>query len=423
MALPEIADTAADGWRAATPVARSAFARFTSHQWYCHQARQSVYFSAFFTTVPDRDGLVDLAMDVASHIPELGALHEALTGNPLDRAVLAGVVSIEETDELSAYPDAWDVSGAEIFDRHDLPMIRVRAAIRRDGPDADGRRAALLVVSTHSLFEGADSALMSRSLPTGHTALNAPVVRHSLLRRLGFKLTAAVLGPAQLLLALAIAPRRTDKLAKSLVFERDQIRRVAARLGLRQRALMFALACFALNRGGKGYSRRRLSAIYANMDTAGRAGGEGAYFRHWMTEARFPVSADFMTFARGVEAEIDRLDRIDRRETQGLLHAVFGAHRLMRRWLPFIYSDRIFRFAGFYHLNLSVTPPHRLSGPLARNLVEPVHAGSYHPGLDMCVFVPGRKTVTFNCAVSARLAGSIDDIPALLDALDAEAAN
>ncbi len=419
MTVPEIADTfTLDGPVANAPASSQAFARFTNHQWYCHQARQTVYFAAFFDKTPDRDSLIDLAGDVAAHIPELGALYHELSGRTLDREALARIVSVEQTDDLSAYPDAWDVSGTDIFARHDLPMLRIRAAIHRDGADAAGRRAVLLVVSTHALFEGADSALLSRSQPTGHSALTAPELRHSALRRLGFRLTAALLGPAQLLIALAIAPRRVDKVARSLVLEREQLKRVAAKLGLRQRSLMFALACFALNRDGKVYSRRKLSAIYATIDMASRAGGEGAYFRHWMTEARFRVSPDFLTFARTIEAEIDRLERKDRRQTQGLLQAVFGAHRFMRRWLPFLYSDRIFRFAGFYHLNLSVTPPHRLQGPLTRNMVEPVHAGSFHPGLDMCIFVPGRKTITFNFALSQKHLAGIDDIEPLLAALD-----
>jgi len=417
--LPEIVAPVAIAAQAVAPPAEaSRFARFTHHQWYFHQARQTVYFSAFFGVTPDRESLIELAWDVAGFIPELGALYEALSGRPLDGEALGRIVSLEHTDDLEAFPDAWDMSGQDIFARHDLPMLRIRAAIRRGGPDAAGRRAALSVVSTHALFEGADSALLTRSQPTGHEALAAPTQRYSVLRRIGHEAAAAVLGPLQLVAALAFAPRKVDKVCRSLVFDRQKLRRVSARLGLRQRSLMFALACFALNDGGSGYSRRRITATYTTLDMPGRAGGEGAYFRHWVTEASFRVSKNFLTFAQNIEKEIDRLERSDKRATQGLLHAVFGAHRFMRRWLPFVYSDRIFRFAGFYQLNLSVTPPHRLQGPLTRDMVEPVHAGSFHPGLDMCIFVPGRKKITFNFALSAKRIGRVDAIPALLEALD-----
>lgn len=421
MSVNDIAEPVGLKTLPAAPAAQDdAFACFTDHQWYCHQAHQTVYFASFLTATPDRDGLIDLAEDVAGHIPELGALYQGLTGTPLSREALGRIVSIEETDELDAYPDRWDMSGADVFARNDLPMLRIHAAIRRGGADAAGRRGALLVVSTHSLFEGADSALLSRSQSTGHGTLSAPTQDYSLLRRIAYGATAALLGPAQLLAALAVAPRRTDKTCKSLVFRREQLRRVAAKLGLRQRSLMFALSLYALNQGGKGYSRKKISATYANLDMPGRAGSEGAYFRHWVTEAGFRVDDDFLSFARNIEAELNRLEKSDKRATQGLLHAVFGAHRVMRRWLPFLYSDRIFRFAGLYQVNLSVTPPHRLQGPLTRNMVEPVHAGSYHPGLDMCIFVPGRKTVTFNFALGPKVIGQVDAIPGLLDRLDAE---
>ena len=405
---------------AAPPMHADAYACFTDHQWYCHQARQTVYFASFFSETPDRDGLIDLAEDVAGHIPELGALYEGLTGMPLGREALSRIVSIEQTDDLDAYPDLWDMSGADVFARHDLPMLRIRAAVRRDGADAAGRRGALLVVSTHALFEGADSALLSRSQPTGHGTLSAPSQDYSLTRRIAYGAMAALLGPAQLLAALIVAPRQTDKTCRSLVFQREKLRRVAAKLGLGQRGLMFALALHALNKGGKGYSRKKISATYAHLDMPGRAGSEGAYFRHWVSEAGFKVDDDFLSFARNIETELNRLEKSDKRATQGLLHAVFGAHRIMRRWLPFLYSDRIFRFAGLYQVNLTVTPPHRLQGPLTKNMVEPVHAGSYHPGLDMCIFVPGRKMVTFNFALGPKVIDQVDAIPGLLDALDAE---
>ena len=404
------------------PAPVAAFARFTDHQWYFHQARQTVYFACFFDTVPDHEGLTDLAEDVVRHIPELGALYQDLTGKPLTREALSRIVTIEETDDLDAYPDAWDMSGSDVFARHDLPMLRIRTAIRRGGPDDKGRHAAFLVVSTHALFEGADSALLSRSQPAGHADLAPSTHRHSFWRRMYYAGAATLLGPLQLLLALVIAPRRVDRNCRSLVFERERLRRLAAKLGLRQRGLMFALALFALNDGGKGYSKKKISATYAAIDMRGRAGSEGAYFRHWVTEAGFRVSQDFMTFAKTVEAEIDRLEKDDKRATQGLLHAVFGAHRVMRRYVPFLYSDRIFRFAGFYQVNLSVTPPHRLQGPLTRNMVEPIHAGSFHPGFDMCIFVPGRKLVTFNFALSNKRIGRIAAIPALVEALEAEIA-
>lgn len=394
------------------------FSLFTNHQWYFHQARQTVFFAAFSSEAPDRGRLIDMADAIVANIPQLGALYAALNSKPLDRDVLSEIVTCEEVAELDAYPDGWDMSGAGLFTRHDLPMLRIRAVVRRGGPDGKGRRSAILILSTHALLEGADSALLSRSQPAGHQNLGAPALGLTALKRLRHRLTASLLGPAQLLIALAIAPRQIDMTNRSLALSREKLRRVAARLGIRQRVLMFAIACFALNRGRTGLGRRRISAIYTEIDARNRAHSAGEFFRHRVLEASFRLSPDFVTFARNIDTEITRVEKKDNRATQGQLNAVFGMHRVLRRWLPFAYSDRIFRFAGFYAVNLSITPPHRLQGPLTEGMMEPIYAGTFHPGLDMCIFVPGRKQVTLNFVVHAKRVDTINAVAEMLDDLD-----
>lgn len=396
---------------------------FTSTQWYFHQARQTVFFAAFSPKRLDQAHLRDMVGDIVKNVPQIGALYQSFNGVKLSRDVLERTITLKEVDDLDAYPDAWDVSGADLFTRHDLPMLRLFAVVRRDGPDAAGRQSAVMILSTHALLEGADSALLSRSRPAGHDDLAGPVDEKRWFERLGPWLSALVLGPAQLLAALVLAPRSAQTVYRSLVFDRSKLRRVSARLGLRRRVLLFALVLFALNRGGKGFSRRKISSLYTVMDAWKRTGTRNAYFRYWTTEARFAVSSDFTAFARNIAAEVDRLEAGKKRATQGLLEAVFASHRVMRRFVPFLYPDRIFRFPGFYHISLSVTPPHRMQGPLTEALQDPVYVGTYHPGLSQCIFAPGRQHVTVNFTVHSKHLAGIDAIPALLDALDTEPAS
>ncbi len=419
MTLPEVAQSASvETSRAAAPLSEDPLAGFTSTQWYFHQARQTVFFSAFSPHALDSAQLGAMAADIIDSVPQIGALYAAFNGRSLPRDVLDRIVTSEEVDDLAAYPDAWDVSCPELFARQDLPMLRLRAVVRRGGPDQAGRRSALMVLSTHALLEGADSALLSRSQSAGHGDLAKPTHRKQWIADLGNWLRAAVLGPAQLLVALAIAPRRSHTIYRSLVFERAKLRRVATRLGLNQRVLLFALVLFALNQHGKGLSRRKISALYTEMDTWNRAAGGNAFFRFWTTEARFRVSSDFAAFASNVSAEIERLEAGGKRATQGLLEAVFAAHRAMRRWLPFLYSDRIFRFPGFYDFSLSLTPPHRMQGPLTKALQDPVYVGTFHPGLNQCTFAPGRRHITASLTVHRKHLAGIEAIAALLDRLD-----
>ena len=393
-------------------------AGFTNTQWYFHQARQTVFFAAFSSEVLNARQLSAMAANIVNHVPQIGALYAAFNGRSLLRDVLDEIVTSEEVDDLGPYPDAWDVSCPDLFARTDLPMLRLRAVVRRGGPDEAGRRSALMVLSTHALLEGADSALLSRSQPAGHGCLAAPTHQKQWIEHIRHWLRAAVLGPAQLLVGLAIAPHETHTIYRSVVFERVQLRRVATRLGLNQRILLFALVLFALNQHGKGLSRRRISALYTEMDTWNRAGGGNAYFRFWTTEARFRVSSDFADFAKNISAEIERLEAGDKRATKGLLESVFTAHRTMRRWWPFLYSDRIFRFPGFYDISLSLTPPHRMQGPLTQALQDPVHVGTFHPGLNQCTFAPGRRHITASLTVHRKHLAGIEAIAALLDRLD-----
>lgn len=106
------------------------------------------------------------------------------------------------------------------------------------------------------------------------------------------------------------------------------------------------------------------------------------------------------------------------RSVEALLNAVFARHRKMKRLAPALYPERIFRFTGTYHLDLSVVPPVRLSGPLTRDFVAPVFMGTFHPGLNVCVFSPGRDHVTFNFTVRQKLVPGIADVAPLLEGLD-----
>ena len=52
--------------------------------------------------------------------------------------------------------------------REDLPLFRVMAAVRKGGPDAEGRASIIQVRASHALLEGSDSALLTRSQSAAH---------------------------------------------------------------------------------------------------------------------------------------------------------------------------------------------------------------------------------------------------------------
>lgn len=395
---------------------------FSAVQWYCYQARQTVYFTAFSTIAYTETDLLELARKLMVFAPQLttGFVGSKPGHIPAD-AVLAQLVDVQAVDDLNAYPDAWSATAAPFIERPDLPLFRVRAAVCAGGTDGAGRVACIQVLSTHALMEGVDSALLTRSqISTHDDVADLPVPRQPLVQMLSTAFYAWSVAPIQLAIAAMIAPREVDFGQRMVTVDRKRLRRVAMALGVRQRSLLFALVAHALNDGGRGFSRRALQCTYVDLDSANVPIRGDGFFRFRLMEGTFRVRDDMAAFARGVDAEIGRIEARDVTVTQRRMSALFGVHRKLRRWLPFLYSDRIFRFTGFFHMNLSLVPPHRLSGPLAAGLMEPIYCGSYHEGMNVCVFAPGRQEVTLSFNMQLRHVQQVGKILPLLDALEAE---
>lgn len=391
-------------------------AGLTDFQWYFYQTRQTVFYAAFTHRPPTRERLEQMVRDLIAIAPQLA---EGFAGihalGATGRKALAPLITLEEVDDLTPYPQAFDVAGSDIFRQPGLPVFRVAGIVRRSGPDEEGRAGVICITASHALLEGVDSVQFSRSRPRRRDA-HRRVPPVSPLRRGAIRALAWLTAPLQLLAATIIASRRIDRSFVTLRVSRARIRAAAEKLGIGQRSLIFALAMFALNDGGRGYSRRKISATYVDLDPGYRDAGADDFFRFRMMAAKFPVKDSFADFARDVDAATKRGSAADT-TTQRFLTALFGVHRRLKRRLPFLYPEWIFRFAGFYHLDLSLTPPHQLSGPMTEDLIEPLYCGTFHPGLDVCVFVPNGREITFNFTVRNGLAKHVAVVDGLLDNL------
>ncbi len=400
-----------------------ALASFTDNQWYCYQARQTVFFTAFSREVASLDDLKQMAANLCDLAPQLSdCFASARTGKEMSQEVLAEITSIEQVETLENYPGDWDMAGSEIFDNPDLPMFRVKAVVLPDGPDNKGRRSAILILSIHALFEGADSALLSRSKSVERETIAKKPGPVSVWGKIYFTALAAILTPLQLLGAWILAPRASEVGYRAFSIERAKLRRIAARLNISQRNLMFAVSTFILNDGGRGFSRRKISTMYADLNSTSNAQTNDAFFQFRMIGVKFPVAYDFETFAHIVDREISRVEAKNLSATQSLLNAMFAMHRRFYALFPFLYSPRIYRFNAGYHLTLSLVPPQRLGGELTSQMMEPIYCGTFHPGFNMCVFAPGKEHMTFNFSLYQRHLSKVEKIRQLLDQLDNEAA-
>ncbi len=392
-----------------------ALAAFTDNQWYCYQARQTVFFTAFSRELAGLDELKQMAANLCDLAPQLS---ERFGGTRPSEEILDKITSLQQVDTLENYPEDWDMAGDEIFDNPDLPMFRIKGVVLPDSPDNKGRRSAILILSIHALFEGADSALLSRSKSAERTAIAEKPDPMSLRDKIYFTSLAAILTPLQLLGAWILAPRTSDVGYRAFSVERAKLRRIAAKLNISQRNLMFAVSTFVLNDNGKGFSARKISTMYADLNLVSEVQTNDSFFQFRMIDVKFPVSRDFEAFAHIVDREVSRVEAKDLSATQSLLNAVFAMHRRFYAAMPFLYSDRVYRFSAGYHLTLSLMPPQRLAGELTRQMMEPIYCGTFHPGFNMCVFAPGKEHMTFNFSLYARHLPKVKKIKQFLDQLD-----
>jgi len=409
--------------RAETKPLDEALANFTDNQWYCYQARQTVFFTAFSHEPVGLNELKRMAVNLCDLAPQLSDNFSGIRdGGVISEEILNKITSLEQVQTLADYPENWDMAGKEIFDNPGLPMFRIKAVVLPDGPDNEGRRAAILILSIHALFEGADSALLSRSKTAERGVVTEKPDPMSFWRKIYFTSLAAILTPLQLLGAWILAPRVSEVGYRAFSIERAKLRRIAAKLDISQRNLMFAVSTFVLNDGGKGFSSRNISALYADLNSVSEVQTNDSFFQFRMIGVKFPVAKDFATFARTVDGEILRAESKDLSATQSLLNAMFAMHRRFYAAMPFLYSDRIYRFSAGYHLTLSLVPPQRLGGELTKKMMEPIFVGTYHPGFNMCVFAPGKEHMTFNFSLYRRHLPKVEKIEQFLDQLDNEAA-
>lgn len=414
------ADTGEMQARAIAAVQKNPQALFTDFQWFLFKARNTVYFTAYVAKSYSREELLTLVGNMVTLAPQLThGFVGAKPGQPLAKHVLKAVTDIDEVDDFAGYPDKWLEPGLEVFERKDLPLFRVRAIVRRNGPDSDGRAAMIIVRSSHALMEGSDSALLSRSINSGHGTMSSSTNKVPFKQRLTYALIAAITAPLHLVTAHLLTPPRQEMGFKSLKFDRAQIRRVANRLKVNQRALMFGLVMHALNKDGKGFSDKQIKSVYTTLDTD-RKDADDDFFRVRSINAEFDVKKDLKSFIKHIDERLAEVESKDTTKMQFVLNATFKTHRFLCRFLPFLYGPRFFRFNGNYDVVLTLVPPHRMYGNLTAGMMEPVYCGSYHPGSNLCTFVPGRDYVTFNFCMRQNHLAPADDVQSLLDTLEAD---
>ncbi|GAB5429094.1 MAG: hypothetical protein Devi2KO_25530 [Devosia indica] len=391
-------------------------ALFTDFQWFLYKGKDTVFFTAFSTRSYDKDALGNMVAEMIALAPQLThGFVGAQPGQPFPKHMLDAITSVEMVDDLDGYPDKWLSKSSDIFEREDLPLFRVMAAVRRDGPDAEGRAAILQVRSSHALLEGSDSALLTRSASASHGVQSDKSNKLPWGDRLRSALRGGLTTLIYLVMANVLAPKEKPWGFRTLAIERHRLRKLANKLGVRQRSLMFALVTHALNGEGaeKHMSKKVIGANYTMLDTK-RNSTDDDFFRVRALEAKFKVMDDFVDYVRAVDDTVAGIEQKDITSFQVVIMSMFKAMRAVNRVLPFLPNKRFWRFNGGNDIVLTLVPPHRTYGPLTHGMIEPLYCGAWHTEVNICTFCPGRQYVTLNFSMEQRHIDHVDKIVSLL---------
>ena len=397
-------------------------ALFTDFQWFLYQGQDTVFYTAFTKERFDKETIGKLVAEMVALAPQLShGFVGARPGETFPKHLLDAITSVEIVDEFDGYPDKWLSTSQDIFDRKDLPLFRVMAAVRKGGPDAQGRASVLQIRSSHALLEGSDSALLTRSQSAAHGIMSSKENKVPLWTKFTAGFRGWLLTFIYVTLANILAPAEKPFGFKTLAVERQRLRTLAARLGVRQRSLYFALVTHALNGEGpdKHMSKKAIGAAYTMLDGR-RTDADDDFFRVRALEAKFTVDDDFVEYVRNVDETVDKIEKKDITKFQVTINAMFRTLRSLNRMVPFLPNRRFWRFNNGIDVVLTLVPPHRAYGPMAHGVMEPIYCGAWHTATNIVTFCPGREYVTFNFAMEERHIANVDKVTALLEKVEAQ---
>lgn len=396
-------------------------ALFTDFQWFLYEGRDTVFYTAFSKDAFDKEAMGNIVAEMVALAPQLThGFFGALPGQPFPKHLLDAITSVEYVDSFDGYPDKWLGKSSDIFERNDLPLFRVQAAVLKGGPDAEGRASIIQVRSSHALLEGSDSALLTRSQSAAHGVMSDKTNKIGLWPRIVGTLNAWSMTLIYVTLGLLLAPKEKPYGFKTLAISRHRLRAVANKLGVRQRSLYFALVTHALNGEGKRkhMDDKVISAAYTMLDT-NRHEADDDFFRVRALQASFKWSDDFVEHVRSIDDTIGKIESKDITKFQVMMNTVFKTLRSLNRMASWLPGRRFWRFNAGIKITLTLVPPHRTYGPMTHGMIEPIYCGAWHNGVNICTFCPGRDYVTFNFTIEDRFVPMVDRITPLFEKLEA----
>lgn len=393
----------------------------TDGQWFLYAAKDVVFYHTYSRVGYDKAQMKAIVADMTELAPQLTwGYRGARPGQPLSDAELEIVTDVVLVDSFEGMPDSLMNKGADIFAQDDLPLFRVTAYVLKDGPDAAGRASLVNVRASHALLEGSDSALMTRSQSAGHGIMDNKGPDEGFFKSFTSNIAAGLITGMQIILGNTVTPKEPKPWGfRTLAFDRQRMRLLANRLGIRQRSLYFALVVYGLHGTGanKAFKKNKVRALYTLLDSEQTMKGDD-FFRVTAQLANLEIGEDFVAFARQVDAKTGGVDPKGMEGFARIMSRGISMQRRLAKVFPKLFGDRFWSLGFGIDLGLTMVPPHRATGGLTRDVVEPIYCGAYHPGANAIAFCPGRRFITLSFTMEQRLIDNVDNIPALLDRVE-----
>jgi len=385
---------------------------FSNHRWFLANSRLNVHFIAGFAEALTEAAFQDISRRVLAAAPDL-LQYESLETQSL-RPATADPDALARFERVTgAAPDVADLRremGRPFADTGE-PTFWSRCIVA-DAPNAEGFRSLISFETSHAISEGGDLVACLRDRRPDAFP-QPPMARPLSLRQ---RFAVALIAPATAVLHLSMS--KLDRRARhpfgdgELALDRGTLRAAARRIGVSQKALLFALVLFGLRRPARRHRPYWVAFAYLPKEKAPGADDDRLAVR--LLETFLRITGSFPAFARDIEARLAEVNQ-ESPVKMALADRTHAINRFIWRRVPALYRRGFFGYAPYDFL-LSMLPPVRPTRGMALFRRARLYAGSGPAASRACIFLPGPAAITLNIHAEAPTLARLGDLAALAEA-------
>lgn len=392
---------------------------FSHLQWYLHHSNNTVYLAAESSQEFEKKDLHKIAGQFMELAPQLrNKVAEGNNGHIGTNINVESICKFEVTDDLYKSLSKTLDYHARIYSDPALPNFRAYG-FRLRNPKKGQINSLYICCSSHALMEGSESARILRVKQSVHHAGQAKA-NLSWFRRTAISAAGLILAPFHLVASAFNRSHSASGQWAVIDISRKDLKKLAKRLGVRQRSILFSLPIFALHLSKNLPVRSKKKAQLISYSTLPDAKTtlEDSALNLRMQVGRIPTADNFEAHVKETSKVLDK-ENTTEVYSQAFYNSILGVHRSLQKIFPYLYGKRFFTYIP-YDFVLSLLPPHVATGFFRPMFDNSIFCGSYTPGVNSCVFAPYRNGVSLNFYLAKAEYNNLDVLMKLLKELDIE---